>query len=254
MPDARSQRGPDPRDAALFAATALPALRAAAADLAWLLSRGYAELSALKLVGDRHRLAERQRRAVLRSCCGDDRLIDRLRRRLGPAELRGRPVRIDGFNVLTTVEAALGGAVLLLGRDGSLRDLAGVHGTYRKVEQTLPAIERIGQALADLGAGPCLWLLDRPVSNSGRLAAILRDAAADRGRDWRAELPFNPDAELIAGPADAVVATADSGVLDRCGPWFPLARHVVDRDVAGAWVVDLSAPPLPPVAGAAPVP
>jgi hypothetical protein len=215
------------------------------ADLSWLLGRGYAEPSSLKLVGDRYRLADRQRKAVMRSSCDDDRLADRLRRRLGPEAMRGRPLRVDGFNVLTTVEAALGGAVVLRGRDGSLRDIAGVHGSYRRVEETRPAIARVGEVLAGLGVGPCHWLLDRPVSNSGRLRAILLEFAEQDGLDWAVDLPFDPDAELIAPPDDprAVVASADALVLDRCGPWFPLAGVVVDRAVPGARLVDLTDPP-----------
>ena len=38
----------------------------------------------------------------------------------------------------------------------------------------------------------------------------------------------------------AVVATADSGILDRCGPWLNLARETVDRHVPGAQVVRLA--------------
>ncbi|WP_161602398.1 DUF434 domain-containing protein [Tautonia marina] len=243
MPDRRSHRGADPRDASLFAPEAIPALREAVADLAWLFGRGYAEASSLKLVGDRHRLPDRSRKAVLRSACSDAQRADRLSRRLDLDAIAGRSLRIDGFNVLTTIEAALGGAPLLLGRDGSLRDLAGVHGTYRRVEETRPAIALIGEALADWRVGPSLWLLDRPVSNSGRLAAILREVASDRGWPWEVELPFNPDAELIAGPAEVVVASADSEVLDHCAQWFPMARLVVERAVPGAWVVDLSEPP-----------
>src|SRR5256885_8530001 len=38
----------------------------------WLLSRGYQPKSALKLVGDRHSLRERQRLAVGRAACSDE--------------------------------------------------------------------------------------------------------------------------------------------------------------------------------------
>ena len=69
MPDRRTHRGPHPEDAELFATAAIPALRAAAADLTWLLDRGYAVSSSLKLVGDRHYLAVRQRVAVARCVC-----------------------------------------------------------------------------------------------------------------------------------------------------------------------------------------
>src|SRR4051794_18466345 len=64
-------RGPAPKDLVLFGAAALPALVEAVADLSWLWDRGYAELSSLKLVGDRHALTERQRMAVRRSSCAE---------------------------------------------------------------------------------------------------------------------------------------------------------------------------------------
>ena len=55
LPDTRSHRGPDPRDGAAFEPPSRPALRAAVSDLSWLLGRGYAPVSALKLVGDRQK-------------------------------------------------------------------------------------------------------------------------------------------------------------------------------------------------------
>ena len=71
MPDRRAHRGQHPQDADLFAARWHPILKTATAELAWLLSRNYATPSALKLVGDRHRLDARQRMAVQRSTCTD---------------------------------------------------------------------------------------------------------------------------------------------------------------------------------------
>jgi hypothetical protein len=241
LPDTRQHRGPDPRDRLAFGPPAWPALRAAVADLCWLLGRGYAPTSSLKLVGDRWSLTERQRMGVLRSSCSDD-ARDRRRRHLWEAgALRGQAVIIDGFNVLTTVEAALGGAPILRGRDGSDRDLAGVHGTYRKVEETLPALGLVGEMLAALGVDRAVWLLDRPVSNSGRLKRLILDLAAEHDWAWQVELPFNPDPALIA--ATEVVSTADSAVLDRCARWFNLARATIERHIPEAFVVDLAPGP-----------
>ena len=53
MPDRRNHRGAHPQDRLLFARDAEPDLRRATSDLNWLLTRGYASVSALKLVGDR---------------------------------------------------------------------------------------------------------------------------------------------------------------------------------------------------------
>src|SRR5690606_14699524 len=87
MPDRRQHRGPHPDDRRLFSSEQAPALRMAVEHLSWLLTRGYAPPSALKLVGDRFSLLERQRIAVLRCSCGDDALHRRERRRVDPSEL-----------------------------------------------------------------------------------------------------------------------------------------------------------------------
>ena len=206
-------------------------------ELAWLLSRGYPHESSLKLVGDRHALESRQRLAVSRSTCGDGELSRRRQRMVAPHALAGCPIEIDGYNVLTTVEAALSGGVLLAARDGAFRDMASMHGSYRKVDETLPALELIGQTLAGFGASEALWLLDRPVSNSGRLKAIIEELAGHQGWAWQVELVHNPDADLIQ--SERIVATADSVILDLCGQWFNLAGETVRRHVTGAWLLDL---------------
>lgn len=193
MPDSRGHRGADPRDAEAFGAASHPPLRAAVSDLSWLLGRGYAPVSALKLVGDRWSLTERQRMAVRRSSCSD---ADRARRRatrLSAEELIGRELWIDGFNVLTTIEAYLGGGVVIHCRDGTFRDLAGVHGTYRRVVETMPALDRLAGRLEELRVGPVRWLFDRPVSNSGRIRSLVLETAGQRGCRWDVDLVDNPD-------------------------------------------------------------
>lgn len=215
-------------------------MRRAVGDLGWLLSRGYATKSALALVGDRFRLRERQRTAVLRASCTADQRAARLSRQLEPSrlvELEGLPLSIDGFNVLTTVESALAGAMVMRCVDGCRRDMASMHGSYRRVAETGPAVHRVADALAAVGGPKSHWLLDRPVSNSGRLASTIRAIAADRGLDWTVELVPDPDPVLIAyaGP----IATADSGILDGCGAWVDLAGLAVDA-VPDVWEIDLA--------------
>ena len=238
MPDRRSHRGPHPEDDRLFAESMIPTLRQAVGELSWLLTRGYAERSALKLVGDRYNLTRRQRVAVLRCACSDASLRSRQQREQAASALANRPICVDGFNVLTTIEAALSGGVVLRGRDGCYRDMASMHGSYRTVRETLPALELIGQSLAQHAVASVRWLLDQPVSNSGRLRSAMLEVAAQQAWPWEVDLLMNPDAELIACPA--VVATADGAVLDRCGLWFSLAREVIQHHVPQAWLIDLA--------------
>jgi len=246
-PDTRRHRGAHPSDGKLFHSDHLPALREATADLSWLLSRGYAAASSLKMVGDRRRLSARQRAAVARAACSDDHLRIRAASALPFNELKDKDLVIDGLNLLITIEAALSGAVLIRCRDGCIRDLSSVHGSYRSVEETGQAIRMVGQILAAAGPSSVEWLLDRPVSNSGRLALMIRGAAAEGLWPWTVELKFNPDREMIG--STAVVISSDSVILDQAAAWFNLAALLVlgdagcngrDKAIADPWVVDLS--------------
>jgi len=238
VPDKRAHRGPDPRDALAFGPPCRAAVRAAVADLSWLLGRGYAPVSSLKLTGDRWRLTERQRRAVLRAACSDQARERRLARQVPAADLAGQNLLIDGFNVLTTIEAALGGAVVLVCRDQACRDIAGVHGSYRKVAETEPALEKLAGVLVELGVRQIGWLFDRPVSNSGRIRSLVLQTAAAGSLDWSVQVVDDPDAVLER--SREIIATSDSVILDRCSHWFNLARHVIETRCPGAMVVDLA--------------
>jgi hypothetical protein len=191
----------------------------------------------LKLVGDRYQLVARQRLAVARSACGDDQRQRRGRHQQADEALRGECLAIDGFNVITSVEAALSQGVLLQGRDGCIRDMASMHGSYKRVEETVPAIELIGQWLAGRGVGRCTWWLDQPVSNSGRLKTILRDVAAQQGWDWEVKLVADPDPLLCQ--ETAVVASSDSQILDQAVRWVNLARAVIEARVPEVWRIEL---------------
>ena len=237
MPDKRKHRGAHPKDRELFAERHHARLRLAVEEYSWLLSRGYAEPSALKLVGDRHSLVERQRTAVRRSACSDA----SLHRRAGSCVALGRggPSRIavDGYNLLITLETALSEGMVLVGRDGCCRDLASMHGTYRKVEETAPAIELIAARCARCGVERIEWYLDQPVSNSGLLRAFIGEVLSDRPSLAEVELVRNPD--RVLAEHEAPVVSSDSWILDRCRTWTNLAAAIIDEAVPGAWLVRL---------------
>jgi len=145
----RRHRGAHPKDQRLFDAALLPTLRGAVADLSWLLSRGYAAAASLKLVGDRFELKERQRLAVARAACSDQQKESRELISLPIESVRGQDLLIDGFNIIVTTEAALSGGVLIHCRDGCVRDMSSVHGSYRSGAGTrgVPGPRRFGQLL-----------------------------------------------------------------------------------------------------------
>ncbi|QGJ68760.1 DUF434 domain-containing protein [Planctomycetales bacterium 10988] len=237
MSDSRKHRGPHPEDQKLFAEDQVPQLQEAVKDLAWLFNRGYASTSALKLVGDRYELLARQRTAVARCTCTDAAAERRNQHQLTLSELAGCEVWIDGYNVLTSIEAALSRGVILHARDGCYRDMASMHGSYRKVSETIPALHLLGEMLAAGGVSQCHWLLDSPVSNSGRLKTILQGIAEGRRWNWETTLVPDPDQELMA--SDEIVISSDSLILDHAQRWFNLVRHTIDQRISDAWIVHL---------------
>lgn len=239
MPHRQQHRGKHPEDEILFAEDRVPVLRKAVVDLSFLLGRGYASDPALAIVGDHYQLAIRQRRAVSRAACADAAAEHRRQRRAVPAGLRNAHVAIDGYNVLITIESLLGGGILIRGCDGCIRDVASIHGSYRCVEETLPAIALAGEVLKQLGVARAEWLLDAPVSNSGRLKGLLLEQARIRGWPWEVRLSANVDAELAQ--SGGIVATADGWILERAARWVNLPGYAIEHLGRPVPVVDLAA-------------
>jgi hypothetical protein len=238
MPDIRKHRGAHPEDKKLFAAEQLPALRSATSELSWLLTREYSLKGALKLVGDRYTLTDRQRLAVSRAACSDQSKECRNKTLLFAESINGEDLIVDGFNLIITVEAALSGGALLICRDHCIRDLSSVHGSYRAVTETDRAIGLIGEAIATIGPKSVEWLLDRPISNSGRLANRIREVAQEKDWNWTVGVAFNPDAEIAK--SDRIVISSDSHLLDRIPRWLNLNRLLIDKWLAESWLIDLS--------------
>lgn len=237
MPDTRRRRGPHPKDEACFGGDAEPLLTRAVDELSWLRGRGYAPKASLELVGNRYGLRDRQRRALQRAVASDDEIRQRLSRRVDLNQLENESVLVDGYNVILTIEAALSGGVLILARDGVLRDLAALSRHYRRLEVTEKAVELVAGVVEAGRPRAVSCLLDRPVSNSGRLKGLIESVTERSGMTWTVELSDQVDRSLIE--SSDVVASADSVVLDRCSRWINLARIVVEREINDPWMLTL---------------
>lgn len=203
--------------------------------MAWLLDRGYPRESAVRYVGDHHQLAARQRLALMRAVCSEAERRRRARREETVEQVRGQTLLIDGFNLIITLEVALGGGPVLACADGTVRDLAGLYGSYRPVQQTEEAVERIGAGLAMLSTAGARIYLDAPVANSGKLRALFVEHASRWDHPVRVDLVRNADASL-AGARH--VASADAEVIDRSAGWFNLGAVLIGT-IKGAWIVAL---------------
>ena len=238
MPDTRSWRGPHPKDRECFAPRWIPVLQGAVEDLSWLLGRGYSNRASLKLVGDRYALRDRQRKAVQRCAASEEDCLRRWQHRVQPEALRGETIAVDGFNILLTLEAALSGGLVLLARDGVMRDLAAMSAHYRRLQTTGPALDLLSDFFTRQGCSRIVCYLDRPVSNSGRLKRLIQERLAGSEPSWRIDLTDRTDQLLMRSPH--VVATADSAILDRCQRWVNLTRHIIEESIQTSWVLDLT--------------
>ncbi len=238
MPHARHHRGAHPEDRELFSDAAIETLRLAAHDCVYLLDRGYAMDSVVDVVSRRYALRVRQRAALQRCACSSEQLKQREGKRLDLERLRGASVEVDGFNLIIGLEVALSGGLLLRGNDGAIRDLAGLRGSYRMVQETDAALIILGDVLREFAPSALRVWLDRPVSNSGRLKARLLELAA--GWAWPVEvnLAANPDRELRGLER---VVSSDSAVLDSAASWLNMLGYVVQQNLRTAWLVDFAA-------------
>lgn len=229
-------RGAHPDDARLFAEAELPRLRRAAEEVAWLLERGWSLETTLAAVTAHHQLEARQRLALSRAIAAPSRVAARRAKALPLDGLAGRALDVDAFNVVITLEVALGGGPIFLGPDGAPRDLAGLRGSYRLVDETEPVIALVADTLAGLALASARLWLDAPVSNSGRLAALLREAAPRFGCPVEVTLVPNADAALVGA---AAVASSDAVVIERAEAWVNLTGAILDARLPDAWRVRL---------------
>lgn len=199
------------------------ALQQAAADLRFLLERGYPRQNSLALVGDRHGLDARARHLLRRGVYSPQAAQVRRARLLGLGQTAGRAVAVDGHNVLITLENALAGRDLVLCDDGVIRDIAGAGANHRPGELTLRAAAMLFKALAR--AAEVLVLLDAPISQSGELAASLRGMMAEAGLAGQARAVPVPERELTSHPGP--VASSDSQLLDLVTEPLDLAGTII---------------------------
>lgn len=204
----------------------------AAEDLFFLLTRNYAENGAVKLVGDRYNLRSRQRYALQRIVVPGDIIREIRSCQLSEHDIKGKHIAVDGFNLLILGEVLCSDGFIFQCFDGTYRDIASIHGSYRRVEETPDAIISIGKVIEKYVPSSVIWYLDSPVSNSGRLKGRLEEIAAYMGWVWDVQLVHDADQVLISAK-DAVVLSSDRHVLQQCSQWFNFSSAFI-REYGGS--------------------
>lgn len=231
-------RGKNTGDDTLFgSAKQLEKMKSAVQDMQYLLSRNYAEKASSELLGNHYRLKTRQIQAVRGASASETQLQNRKSKQLKISELKAKTLYLDGFNVLILLESLLSGAYIFEGTDGCFRDLSGVFGTYKRVNQTQKAIELVASFFHKSHAEKLIWIFDKPVSNSGRIKQMIMDFAIENNLNWNVELEFNPD-KFLAENAEILV-TSDAWILDHCKSWFNLIGYLIQEENLSANVIKM---------------
>lgn len=216
-----AKRGYLPEDERNFSSEALVTMRTASRYIVYLINEGYDLKQASTFVGNHFLLSERQRLAIMRSVASNQQQVERKDKSVPLNDIVGREVWIDGFNTIITLEVMMSDSILLNCMDGTIRDLAALRGTYRLIPETCKAIEMMFNVLQDAGASRINILLDQPVSNSGRLKALLADIAECGGYSFSLDIQILRDVDRSLYGKELVI-TSDSIILDHCVSWMNL--------------------------------
>ncbi len=241
-----AKRGYVPEDDRNFSPESLRTMQAASRHVAYLINEGYDLKQAVIFVGNHFLLSERQRLAIMRSLATEEQLQNRRRKEIMTTNLAGQgkeekeekegegsEVWIDGFNTIITLEVMLSNSILFRCMDGTIRDLAALRGTYRIIPETEMAVRLLFDVLQNTGIkGTRIQkvniLLDEPVSNSGRLKALMADVAE------KYHYPFDLDIQVLKDVDRALyekenVITSDSIILDHCVFWVNVTKECLEQ-------------------------
>ena len=228
------RRGYCDEDERLFGASQREKLLNAATDIRWLLNRGYNVEPAITFTCNHYLLNARQRMAIFRSVISQKEHDIRCQKEL---KTLGKCVFVDGLNTIITLETALSHSLVLKGDDGVMRDVAGLHGTYRIIDKTAAAIDLIIRNIVDMGVEKATFFLDKPVSNSGSLKQLILERAIDFAIEADVQLVQNPDACLIGKES---VISSDGPVIHKSLGWFNLNARIVEKEISDAWIFEFS--------------
>lgn len=215
-----------------FNEKAVEILKEAQKDIYYLLNRDYPIKNAVTFVGNRYLLSERQRTALQRAISSRD----AIKNRIAKLSKSGGTAWVDGLNIIITLEVALSGSTLIRCMDGTIRDLAGLRGTYRLIDKTDTAIKLIADKIEEFEFSEVVFYLDKPVSNTGRLKQRIYELTEKYPFKTTVELADNVDT-ILEGKENVI--TSDAIILDRCKSWLNFSEEIVST-IETAKPIDLS--------------
>lgn len=231
------RRGVDPQDERWFSQETIPILQKAHDEIEWLLNRNYKLSQVIEMVGNHYQFSSRQRNALMRSVVSDANKKIRMSSLLPLSYAKEGTINIDGFNLIITMEVALSNGILIRCSDGTIRDIAGLRGTYKIIDKTNKALNILGSFFKYFKLPHAIFFLETNVSNSGRLKSFI----LEHSKSWYTltDVELVPNADVILSKMDKVI-TSDSIILNQCISWFNIMPKLINNYIKHANLIDLS--------------
>ncbi len=193
-------------------------LLSAARELAALAYRGYPEKPSFSLISAKYSLSDKELFALRKIVRWPEEATTNSLKRIPPEFAFGKEIRVDGYNVLGTIQAFIKGEPVFLSNDGFVRDITSA---YRSFHQRKIADKAIGLLITELEKirpREVLVLFDQPISRSGELSARVRNFLASTKIKGDAKTEKSVDTEVsrgeIAASSDVAVIRKANAVLD----------------------------------------
>ncbi len=215
------------------------ALTYAAHDLQFLLDRCYPKSSAINFVGNRYQLRKRERMILYRALFPKETVRKRRAKLVKLKDFHGNRIILDGYNVTITLENAIKGNLLISCKDSFVRDISGVFRKYRPSKTTAQAWYHVARLLKRHGPGEVVVILDSPMSQSGKLAGMIRSWLTEAGLKTLVELSKTPENSMLA--IKGIHCSADSFILDKAARIFDLSGHIIKRRMKKRDLIDADA-------------
>jgi hypothetical protein len=186
-------------------------LEHAAADIRYLLDRGYPPGGAVAFVCNHYRLNDDARFLLSRAVFSTSVAEKRRWKFLPCGEIKGNKIFIDGYNIIIGMESVLNKEAFLCD-DTVIRDIKGIFRNYKASENTEEAVGFILQFLKENNPDYVCFILDSQISKSGLLAKLLREKISSSGLKGDAETSKHADYDLKN--SNYIVASSDGVIID----------------------------------------
>ncbi len=189
----------------------------ASKELKVLAALGYSMNQSIRMVSEKLQLRREEIFAVRKVMRWPDEALRNAIKKIPPWLVEERILRIDGYNVLQTIDALLSGEPVYLSTDGFLRDIRSSYRSPKRIHLER-ALNVLVSELSSLSPREVEIVFDSQISRSGELARKATEEISSvglrgRGISEKSVDLYVSDAEVSAS-SDSVIISKAKAVVD----------------------------------------